>query len=224
MLARSLDAYAGRDDVIVLALPRGGVPVGFEVAVALGVVLDVFVVRKLGLPGREELAMGAVATGGVRVVNRHVVRMYGVSESQIESAARTERVELERRERAYRGGRSFPEIAGRTVILVDDGLATGTTMRAAITALRSMKPSRIVVAVPAAPDDTCAEFNREVDEVVCLMTPEPFWAVGSWYDDFTQTTDAGVKELLDRAAKAGGTPGRPSLVGVNSEGAKKDAK
>ena len=198
MLAKDLMRHAGRDDVVVLALPRGGVPVAFEVAKALHAPLDLFVVRKLGVPGNEELAMGAVASGGVRVLNQDVVRWCQVSQSAIESVTQVELQELERRERAYRGARPMPELANRTVILVDDGLATGTSMLAAVTALRSYKPTRIIVAVPTGPADTCREFQGEADTVVCATTPEPFWAVGAWYEDFRQTSDEEVQSLLAR--------------------------
>jgi predicted phosphoribosyltransferase len=197
-LAEKLAAYANRPDVLVLALPRGGVPVGFEVARELGAPLDVFLVRKLGVPGYEELAMGAVATGGVRVLNDEIVRGLGISEHEIDAAAARELQELARRQRLYRGDRPLPDIAGRTVILVDDGLATGATMRAAIAAVRQQQPARIVVAVPTASPDTCEELKAEADDVVCAMTPEPFLAVGHWYEDFTQTTDDEVRELLAR--------------------------
>ena len=197
-LAEKLAAYADRPDVLVLALPRGGVPVGFEVARALGAPLDVFLVRKLGVPGYEELAMGAVATGGVRVLNDEIVRGLGISDHEIDAAAARELQELARRERLYRGDRPPPDIAGRTVILVDDGLATGATMRAAIAAVRQRQPARIVVAVPTASPDTCEALKAEADDVVCAMTPEPFLAVGHWYEDFTQTTDDEVRELLAR--------------------------
>jgi putative phosphoribosyl transferase len=200
MLAGKLRRYAGRSDVVVLALPRGGVPVAFEVAKALQAPMDVFLVRKLGVPGDEELAMGAVASGGVRVLNEEVVRWNRIGESTIEAVAQREQRELERRERLYRHGRTMPEISDKTIILVDDGLATGTTMRAAITALRSFNPSRIVIAVPTGPPDTCKEFQDEAEVVVCATTPEPFWAIGSWYEDFRQTTDEEVQSFLDRAA------------------------
>lgn len=205
VLAKELSMYAGRKDVIVLALPRGGVPVAYEVAKALNAPLDVFLVRKLGLPGREELAMGAVASGGVRVLNDEVVRWFRIPESTIDSVTERELRELQRREREYRKGRPFPDLSNRTVILVDDGLATGTTMQAAITALRAYKPARIVMAVPTGPPDTCEKFREEVDWAVCAATPHPFWSVGAWYEDFNQTTDQEVQRLLDRAAaKAGG--------------------
>lgn len=199
-LAEKLKEYAGRTDVIVLALPRGGLPVAFEVARALRVPLDVFLVRKLGLPGHEELAMGAIASGGVRVLNPDVVRGLGVPEPVIAAVAEREQRELERRERAYRGDRPAPDIAGKTVIIVDDGLATGSTMRAAAEALRRLGPARIVVAVPVAATDTCEDLGREVDEVVCATTPEPFLAVGRWYEDFSETTDDEVRSLLEEAA------------------------
>ena len=197
-LAEKLAAYANRPGGLVLALPRGGVPVGFEVARELGAPLDVFLVRKLGVPGYEELAMGAVATGCVRVLNDEIVRGLGISEHEIDAAAARELQELARRERLYRGDRPLPDIAGRTVILVDDGLATGATMRAAVGALRQQQPARIVVAVPTASPDTCEALKAEADDVVCAMTPEPFLAVGHWYEDFTQTTDDEVRELLAR--------------------------
>ncbi|HEY0799823.1 MAG TPA: phosphoribosyltransferase family protein, partial [Steroidobacteraceae bacterium] len=196
-LAERLRAYANRADVIVLALPRGGVPVAYEVARALRVQLDVFVVRKLGVPGYEELAMGAVATGGVRVLN-DVVKRLGIPDFIVDTVAAEERQELARRERLYRGGRPPPDVRGRTVILVDDGLATGATMLAAIQALRQQQPGRMVVAVPTASPDTCEQMRKEVDDVVCAMTPEPFHAVGQWYHDFSQTTDEEVRALLAR--------------------------
>jgi predicted phosphoribosyltransferase len=195
-LAEKLAAYADRPDVLVLALPRGGVPVGFEVARALGAPLDVFLVRKLGVPGYEELAMGAVATGGVRVLNDEIVRGLGILEHQIDAVVARELQELARRERLYRGDRPPPDVAGRTVILVDDGLATGATMRAAVAALRRQQQARIVIAVPTASADTCEALKAEADDVVCAITPEPFFAVGHWYEDFTQTTDDEVRDLL----------------------------
>jgi predicted phosphoribosyltransferase len=197
-LAGRLRRYAGRDDVIVLALPRGGVPVALPVAEALGAPLDVFLVRKLGVPGREELAMGAIASGGVRVINDDVVAALGIGDDVVDAVSAREARELERRECLYRDGRPAVDVAGRTVILVDDGLATGSTMRAAATALRLRRPARIVIAVPAAPPETCEELRREADEVVCAITPDPFFAVGQWYDDFRQTTDDEVRELLAR--------------------------
>jgi predicted phosphoribosyltransferase len=200
-LAAELRKYAGRPDVLVLALPRGGVPVAFEVAQALRAPLDVFLVRKLGVPGHEELAMGAVASGGVRVLNETVVGKLGIPDEVIDAVTAEEGQELERRERAYRGGRPAPDVRGRVVILVDDGLATGSTMRAAVVALRQQSPSRIVVAVPVGAPETCAEFQDEADESICARTPEPFYAVGLWYRDFSQTTDEEVGELLERAAE-----------------------
>jgi len=199
VLGRLLGHLRGRDDVVVLGLPRGGVPVAYEVAGALRAPLDVFVVRKLGVPGNEEIAMGAIASGGVIVINDDVVRGLRIPPEVVERVADVEGRELRRRERAYRGDRPPPEMAGRTVVLVDDGLATGSSMRAAIQALRSRGPARIVVAVPAAPESTCRELGAEVDEVVCATTPSPFLAVGHSYWDFTQTTDEEVRELLDAA-------------------------
>jgi putative phosphoribosyl transferase len=198
-LAERLSAYADRPEVIVLALPRGGVPVGFEVARALRAPLDVFLVRKLGVPGRKELAMGAIASGGVRLLNEDVVQVLKIPESVIDAVADEEQRELERRERLYRDDRPPPAVRGRTVILIDDGLATGSSMRAAVAALRRLEPARIVVAVPVAASATCQELQAEVDEVVCARTPEPFYAVGLWYEDFSQTTDEEVHNLLARA-------------------------
>jgi putative phosphoribosyl transferase len=200
-LATLLTDYADRDDVVVLALPRGGVPVAFEIAQVLHAPLDVFLVRKLGLPGQEELAMGAIASGGVRVLNDEVVGYLGIPQSVIDSVAHTETQELERRERIYRGARPAPDVRGRTVILVDDGLATGSTMRAAIAALRQQQPARIIVAVPIAAASTCQELQKEVDRVICAATPEPFYGVGQWYEDFSQTTDDEVGHLLEGAAE-----------------------
>jgi predicted phosphoribosyltransferase len=204
VLAERLAAYAGQPDVIVLALPRGGVPVGYEVARALHAPLDVFIVRKLGVPGHEELAMGAVATGGVRVLNDQVVRALGIPSHVVDAVARWEEQELRRREQVYRGDRPPPDVRGKTVILVDDGLATGSTMLAAVRALRQQSPARIVVAVPIASRDTCEVLKTEVDDVVCAVTPEPFYAVGMWYQDFTQTTDEEVRELLAQAGEPAG--------------------
>jgi putative phosphoribosyl transferase len=200
LLASKLLQYAGRADVLVLGLPRGGVPVAFEVARALCAPLDVFIVRKLGLPGREELAMGAIASGGVRVLNEKVVRELAISAKMIDMVTEEEQAELERREGAYRGNRPAPFLRGRTVILVDDGLATGSTMRAAIEALRNQGTARIVVAVPVGSSDSCMELKDAADDIVCAVTPEPFYGVGMWYDDFSQTTDEEVHELLERAA------------------------
>lgn len=198
-LAAELSDYADRPDVRVLALPRGGVPVGYEVACALRAPLDVFLVRKLGLPGHEELAMGAIASGGIVVLNQDVVQALHISNGVIEKVVDAERRELERRERSYRGDRPLPEIAGNTVIVVDDGLATGSTMQAAIAALKQEQPRSIVVAVPVAAPEICDAFRSEVDDVVCVLTPEPFQAVGLWYDDFSQTTDEEVHQLLGAA-------------------------
>ena len=198
LLAQELAAYAGRPDLIVLALPRGGVPVAYEVARALGAPMDVFLVRKLGVPGHQEFAFGAIATGGVRVLNEGVVESLGLPAYVIETATAKERQELARRERLYRGGRPSPDVRGKTVILIDDGLATGATMQAAIAALRQLQPAKIVVAVPTASPDTCERLRREVDEVICAITPEPFHAVGLWYEDFSQTTDDEVRDLLAR--------------------------
>ena len=203
LLAGKLTAYVNRPDVLVLALPRGGVPVAYEVARALGAPLDVFVVRKLGVPGYEELAMGAVATGGVRVLNEQVVGGLRIPEHVIEAVAASEQQELARRERLYRGERPPPGVRGRTVILVDDGLATGATMHAAIKALRAQQPARIVVAVPTGAPEACEQLKEEVDDVICAITPEPFHAVGLWYQEFSQTTDEEVRDLLARSALAG---------------------
>jgi putative phosphoribosyl transferase len=187
-------------DVVVLALPRGGLPVAFEIAKALNAPLDVFLVRKLGVPGQEELAMGAVASGGVRVMNDDVLGYLNISDGVIEAVVAQELRELERRERAYRGGRPAANVAGRTVIVVDDGLATGATMRAGVKALRGLGASRVIVAVPVAPREAYEEFQQEMDEIVCLSTPSPFWAIGQWYEDFSQLTDEEVCDYLDRAA------------------------
>jgi putative phosphoribosyl transferase len=198
-LAEKLHAYADQPGVIVLALPRGGVPVGFQVARALGAPLDVFLVRKLGVPGHEELAMGAIATGGVRVLNDDVLRMLPIPERVINAVAADEQRELERRERLYRDDRPPADVRGRTVILVDDGLATGSTMRAALAALRKRQPARLIVAVPVGARSTCGEFQNEADEAICAAMPEPFYAVGHWYGNFDPTTDDEVRTLLARA-------------------------
>jgi putative phosphoribosyl transferase len=200
-LAAQLLHYANRPDVLVLALPRGGVPVAFEVAQALDAPLDVFLVRKLGLPGHEELAMGALASGGVVVRNSEVVDRLGIPERVIADVAAREQRELERREHTYRDDRSAPDVRGKIVLLVDDGLATGATMRAAAAALHEQEPARIVVAVPTAAPETCDDLRHEVDDIICAITPEPFYAVGLWYEDFTQTTDDEVRDLLARAAQ-----------------------
>lgn len=195
-LAQKLLQYAGHPDVIILALPRGGVPVAYEVALALNVPLDVFIVRKLGLPAQEELAIGAIASGGIRVLNEDIVRPLNIPEEVIDHVAQRELRELQRRERIYRGDRPAPEIRDRTVILIDDGLATGASMRAAVAGLRTQNPKRVVVAVPTASPETCEAFEAEVDEIVCAITPEPFLGVGRWYEDFSQTTDEGVRLFL----------------------------
>jgi putative phosphoribosyl transferase len=200
MLATTLQEYANRDDVVVLALPRGGVPVGFEVAKALHAPLDVFVVRKLGLPGQVELAMGAIGSGGVRVLNRDLLRALRIPEEVVDQITQEEHRELERREREYRDGRSPVDVRGKTVILVDDGLATGSSMHVAVLALKQKEPAQVVVAVPVAPADTCAELQSVADKVVCAITPQPFLGVGQWYEDFSQTSDEEVRELLRRAA------------------------
>jgi putative phosphoribosyl transferase len=198
-LAEELVAYAARPDVLVLALPRGGVPVAFEVAQALEAPLDVLVVRKLGVPGHEELAMGAVASGGAWVLNDDVVRALGIPGHLLKEVTARELRELQRRERNYRDDRPAPDVHGKVVILVDDGLATGSTMRAAVAALRRLDPARIIVAVPVGAPATCAEIGREADECVCCIQPDPFYAVGVWYEDFSQTTDEEVRDLLQRA-------------------------
>jgi predicted phosphoribosyltransferase len=196
VLADRLRDYTGQNDVVVLGLPRGGIPVAYEVARALNAPLDVFVVRKLGLPGHPEYAMGAIASGGVRVLNDDVIRQLHVPPSAVEAVARAEQQELERRERAYRGARQALPMEGRIVILVDDGLATGSTMRAAVLAIRRQFPSQIVVAVPVGARETCRAMDQLADEVVCARMPEPFQAVGLWYEEFEQTTDEEVRRLL----------------------------
>jgi putative phosphoribosyl transferase len=201
LLAAKLREYANRSDVVVLALPRGGVPVAFEVARALNAPLDVFVVRKLGVPGHEELAMGAIASGGVRVLNQDVLRALGISRGVVDLVAEREQRELLRREREYRDGRAPVDIRNRTVILVDDGLATGSSMRVAAIALKQKGPAEIIAAVPVGAPETCAEFESEVDKVVCATTPRRFRAVGEWYRDFSQTSDEEVRDLLSEAAK-----------------------
>ncbi len=205
-LAARLGHFKGRDDVVVLALPRGGVPVAIEVARVLEAPLDIFLVRKLGVPGHRELAMGAIASGGVRVLNEEVVRWYRIPEAVIDETARAEQAELERRERAYRDGRSPVPIQDRIVLLIDDGLATGSSMRAAVQAVRRQRPARVVVAVPVGAPDTCREFADVADEIVCARAPERFSAVGEWYRDFSQTTDEEVRALLQHAPEP--VPGR----------------
>jgi predicted phosphoribosyltransferase len=199
-LAERLVDYTGHDDVVVLALPRGGVPVAFEVAQALEAPLDLFVVRKLGVPGHEELAMGAIASGGAWVLNRDVLRMLNIPDRWMEAVVAEERQELERRERAYRDDLPAPDVSGRTVILVDDGIATGSTMLAAVASLRKLGPAQIIVAVPVAASSTIEELVRHVDDCVCLFEPDPFYAVGVWYADFSATTDDEVRDLLKKAA------------------------
>ena len=199
-LAAKLTRYRGRDDVVVLALPRGGVPVAFEVAEALDAELDIFLVRKLGMPGHREYAMGAIASGGVRVLSEDVVRAYGIPAQAIEAIAREEQAELERREREYRQGATLTNLRDRVVILVDDGLATGSTMKAAVQAVRQHQPARVIVAVPVGAPSTCDEFADVTDEAVCARTPEPFSAVGLWYRDFSETTDDEVRALLRQHA------------------------
>ncbi len=198
-LAQKLEKYAGRDDVIVLGLPRGGVPVAHEVAKHLRAPLDVFIVRKLGVPGFEELAAGAIASGGVRVINEDVMGAIPHADQTIEAVAARETAELQRREQIYRQERPAPELRDRFVILVDDGLATGATMRAAVKALRHQGAAKIIVAVPVGPPETCYEIEQQADETICLMTPAFFQAVGQYYEDFSQTTDENVRELLGRS-------------------------
>jgi predicted phosphoribosyltransferase len=198
-LGQRLQRFAGRTDVVVLALPRGGVPVGYEVARAIRAPLDVFVVRKIGAPGHPELAMGAIASGDVRVLNHDVVAWYAVPAAVVDAVTLREQHELERRERAYRDGRILKPVEGRIVILVDDGLATGSTMRAAVLAVRRLHPARVVVAVPVGAHETCEALRAIADEVICAFTPDPFQAVGLWYGDFAQTTDEEVRQLLARA-------------------------
>lgn len=199
MLGARLAQFANEKPPLVLALPRGGVPVAFEVAMALHAPLDVFLVRKLGFPGQEELAIGAIASGGARLLNAAIIRSLHLPPEQVEAVTQDETQELERREHLYRGDRSAPEIQGHTLIIVDDGIATGSSMRVAITALRQKNPRKIIVAIPVAPFATCKRLQREADAVVCLSTPSDFYAVGEWYRDFSQVSDATVRELLDRA-------------------------
>ncbi len=211
-LAERLTGYSGRDDLVVLGLPRGGIVVAFEVAKALDAPLDVYMVRKLGVPGQEELAFGAIASGGVRVLNHDVVAAAGLGQADIEAITVRERAELERRERVYRGSSAPLELTGRTVILVDDGLATGASMRTAIRSLEDHHPAWVTMAVPTAPVSTCRDLEREVDEAVCVMTPEAFFGVGQWYADFSQTSDGEVVSLLNEAAKFG-RPGPGAVPG-----------
>ena len=198
ILAHRLSKYADQNP-LVLGLPRGGVPVAFEVAKALKAPLDVYIVRKLGVPGHEELAMGAIATGEVRVLNKPVVEDLQISEEEIESETRKEKEELKRRERLYRSGRAPLDVSKRTILLIDDGIATGSTIKAAVAALKKQKAGRIVIGVPVAPFSTIEELKKEVDEVVCISTPEFFYAISLWYDEFPQTSDEQVRELLEKA-------------------------
>lgn len=200
-LAARLEVYAGTPEPVVLGLPRGGVPVAYEVATRLGLPLDVLVVRKIGVPGHSELAMGAIASGGIEVIDPRIVGALAIPREVFDAVARRERVELERRERAFRAGRAPVNVTGKTVILVDDGLATGASMRAAIDAVRSREPARVVVAVPVAPPETCQALRERADEIICLQTPEEMYAVGLWYEEFGQTTDDEVRQLLDSAAR-----------------------
>ena len=200
-LAGHLQHYKSTPDVLVLALPRGGVPVAYEVARELNAPLDVFTVRKLGVPGHQELAMGAIATGGIRILHDGVIQELGIPQRTIDIVSDQEQQELERRERIYRGERSAPVIENRTIIVVDDGLATGSSMRAAVRALRRRNPARLVVAVPTAPAEACQQLRESADEVVCVVTPDPFYAVGGSYVDFGQITDDEVKEVIERAGK-----------------------
>lgn len=206
-LAGKLEEYTGRDDVVVLGLARGGIPVAYEVAKRLRAPLDVFVVRKLGVPGQEELAFGAIATGGTRVLNHGLVRALGITPSMIERITKREELELHRRERLYRGSEPPIEVRGKTVIVIDDGLATGATMHAAVSALRSFEPKAIVVAAPVCARGTAAEFEREVETLcICAITPEPFYGVGMWYQDFSQTEDDEVRRILEEAHTAAAVP------------------
>jgi putative phosphoribosyl transferase len=201
VLVQKLPAYAGRSDVIVLGLPRGGVPVAYEVALALNAPLDILIVRKLGLPGNEELAIGAIASGGVRVLNEDIIHALNIPEEMVNRIAQQEFQELQRREQSYRGDRSAPSLRDRTALLVDDGLATGASMRAAVTGVRTQHPARIVIAVPTAAPETCNALEFAVDEIVCAMTPEPFFGVSRWYADFRQTTDEEVRTFLEEATR-----------------------
>ncbi len=225
LLAAQLAAYANQQDVIVLALPRGGVPVGFEIAQALHVPLDVIVVRKLGVPGQEELAMGAIATGGICILNKDVVQFLNIPDEVIDEITAQELQELERREHLYRGERPAYDVGGRTVILVDDGIATGATMHAAVAAIKQRQPTRIIIAVPTAAPSTCDEFAAEVDELVCVIRPEPFIAVGYWYRQFSQTSDEEVRSLLERANQGTSTiPRRPQNTPTTWNREKKTSK
>lgn len=198
-LAQKLSEYTSADNVVVLGLPRGGVPVAYEVAKAIRSPMDIFLVRKLGVPGQEELAMGAIASGGVRVLNDSLIDQLSITDKMLASVAAQEQQELERRERVYRGDNPHVELTDKKAILVDDGIATGASMKAAIEALRAHKPEKIIVAVPVSPPDTYMEIKEQVDEIVCIDTPQPFYGVGMWYDDFSQTTDEEVKEYMNQA-------------------------
>lgn len=200
-LAQALDQYRGRDNVLILALPRGGVPIGAIIAQHLKANLDLMVVRKLGTPGHEELAMGAIASGGERILNQDVIRLANVSDAALQDVTERERKELERREKAYRGDRPWPDVRGATVIIVDDGLATGATMKVAIKAVRHYQPKELVVAVPVAPSDTIEELRQQVDEVICLETPDAFGGIGRWYRNFGQTSDDEVRARLNQIWK-----------------------
>lgn len=217
LLAERLSSYAARPDVIVLALPRGGVPIGFEVARALGVALDVLIVRKLGMPGHEEYAMGAVASGGLCVLQAGLGEKYGILPADIDAVKQRELAEIERREQLYRASRPVPQLHGRVVILVDDGLATGSTMLAAIQAVRQAEPAHLIVAVPVAPPETCRELGAEVDEMICLHTPTQFFSVGMWYQDFQQTTDSEVIDLLNQAESEQARQHSPAATGSQSQ-------
>ncbi len=201
ILAQHLQHHLNDKDLLVLALPRGGVPVAYEVARYLKAPLDVFTVRKLGVPGHQELAMGAIARGGLRILHEGVIRELGIPQETIDAVSQNEQYELERRERMYRGDRAAPPIEGHTVVIVDDGLATGSSMKAAVRALRQQNPARVIVAVPTAPAETCRELKDIADEVVCAVTPDPFFAVGGSYVDFSQTTDDEVRHLIEEANK-----------------------
>ncbi|MBV1930118.1 MAG: phosphoribosyltransferase [Porticoccaceae bacterium] len=201
-LADALAAYRDQKNILVLALPRGGVPVAYEVASALGAPLDLVLVRKLGAPGQRELAMGAIASDGTKVLNREIIKSLQITNEDIERVQREEEQELARREQIYRGDQVRPEIQGKTIILVDDGVATGATMRAAVSLLRTQNPGRIVIALPVAPAEIIALLRREADEVICLYCPEPFLAIGYWYQDFTQVSDHEVRDILARARQA----------------------
>lgn len=212
-LAKELSAYSNAHDVVILALPRGGVPVAFEVAQELHAPMDVLIVRKLGTPGQEELAMGAIASGNVRVINESVVKQLGIPGDVVEEIVKRERQEMERRERAYRGDRGAVDVLGKTCIVIDDGIATGATMRAAVAVLKQLGAQRLIVAAPTSARDTYATLCREADEVVCLATPEPYIAVGVWYDQFSQTSDEEVCSLLARAAECMSVNGRFTMDG-----------